>query len=85
MINQECKVAHFKMESIKQVIQMIKPNTYLALLYIKDAFCTAPIYETHTKHLKFIRVNKAYQFNVMLIGYVDALRLLKKILNPPFC
>ena len=73
------------MESIKQVIQMIKPNTYLALLYIKDAFCTAPIYETHTKHLKFIRVNKAYQFNVMLIGYVDALRLLKKILNPPFC
>ena len=73
------------MESIKQVIQMIKPNTYLALLYIKDAFFTAPIYETHTKHLKFIRVNKAYQFNVMLIGYVDALRLLKKILNPPFC
>ena len=73
------------MESIKQVIQMIKPNTHLALLYIKYAFCTAPIYETHTKHLKFIRVNKAYQFNVMLIGYVDTLRLLKKILNPPFC
>ena len=63
------------MESIKQVIQMIKPNTYLALLYIKDAFCTAPIYETHTKHLKFIRVDKAYQFNVMLTGYVDSFLL----------
>ena len=28
MLNQECEITHFKMESIKQVMHMIKPNTY---------------------------------------------------------
>ena len=28
MLNRECEISHFKMESIKQVMHMIKPNTY---------------------------------------------------------
>ena len=43
MLNQECETTHFKMESIKQVMHMIKPNMYLASLDIKDTFYTAPI------------------------------------------
>ena len=64
---------------------MIKPNMYLALLDIKDEFYTVPIYEPHRKYLKFIWLNKAYQFIVMLNGYVDAMRVFNKILKPPFC
>ena len=52
------------MESIKQVIHVIKPNMYLASLDIKDAFYTVPIYEPRRKYLKFMSLNKAYQFIV---------------------
>ena len=54
-VNQECETTHFKMESIKQVIHMIKPNMYLASLDIKDTFYTAPIYEPHIKYLKLVK------------------------------
>ena len=53
-LNQECETTHFKMESIKHVIHMIKPNRYLASRDIKDAFYTVPIYEPHRKYLKFM-------------------------------
>ena len=67
------------MESIKQVMHMIKPNMYLASLY------TVPIYEPHRKYLKFMWLNKAYQFIVKLNGYVDTMRIINKILRLPFC
>ena len=64
---------------------MIKPNMYLALLDINDACYTVPIYETHIKYLKFMWLNKTYQFIVIPNGYVDAMRAFSKILKPPFC
>ena len=73
------------MESIEQVIYMIKPNMCLASLGIKDAFYTVHIYEPHRKYLKFMWLNIAYQFIVMLNGYGDAMRVFNKILKPPFC
>ena len=78
-LNQDCETTYFKMESIKQVMYMIKPNMYLASLY------TVPIYEPHRKYLKFMWLNKAYQFILMLNGYVDTMRIFNKILRPPFC
>ena len=42
-LNQDCETVHFKVESIKQVIHMIKPNMYLASLDVKDAFYAVPI------------------------------------------
>ena len=32
MLNQECEITHFKMESIKQVIHVIEPSSHLASL-----------------------------------------------------
>ena len=74
-LNQDYESAHFKMESIKQVTHMIKPNMYLASLDIKDAFYTVPIYKPQRMYLKFMWLNKAYQFIVMSIGCVDAKKI----------
>ena len=41
-LNQDCETTHFKMEYIKQVIDMIKPNMYLASLDIKILFIQSP-------------------------------------------
>ena len=84
-LSQDCETTHFKMESIKQVIHMMKPNMYLASVDIKDAFYTVPIYEPHRKHLKFMWLNKAYQFIVIPNGYVDVMSVFNKALKPPFC
>ena len=52
-LNQECETTQFKMESIQQVIHMIKPNNmYLASLDITNAFYTVPIYEPHIHVVK---------------------------------
>ena len=64
-LNQNCETAHFKMESMKQVMHMIKPNMYLASLDIKDAFYTVPIYEPHRKYLKFMWLNKIKHINFL--------------------
>ena len=73
------------MDSIKQVIHMIKPILYLGSLDIKDAFYTVSIYKLHGKKLKFMWLNEAYQFNVMPSGYVDVMRVFNKILKPLLC
>ena len=65
---------------------MIKPNMYSASLHIKDTFYTIPIYESHTKFLKFtILLTALYQFTPMSNGYIDAIRVFTKLLKPPLC
>ena len=83
-LNKECKKAHFKMETLQQVIHMVKPGAYLASIDIKDAFYSVPIYEGHKKYLKFMWQGNAFQFRAMPNGYVDAMRVFTKLLKPVF-
>ena len=41
--NEYCTTEHFKMESIKNVINMLKPGMFLASIDIKDAFFSVSI------------------------------------------
>ena len=83
-LNKECETHHFKMESLKQAIHMVKPNSYLASIDIKDAFYSVPIHESHKKYLKFMWVGVPYKFDAMPNGYVDAMRIFTKLLKPVF-
>ena len=59
---------------------------YSASLHIKDTFYTIPIYESHTKFLKFtILLTALYQFIPMSNGYIDPIRVFTKLLKPPLC
>ena len=65
---------------------MIKPNMYSASLHIKNTFYTIPIYESHTKFLKFtISLTALYQFAPMSNGYIAPIRVFTKLLKPPLC
>ena len=83
-LNKECDTKHFKMESLKQAIHMVRPNAYLASIDIKDAFYTVPIHPTHRKYLKFMWSAKPHQFNSMPNGYKDAMRVFTKLMKPVF-
>ena len=40
--NTDVTYRHFKMESIKQVIDIVRPNVYMASIDLKDAFYPHP-------------------------------------------
>ena len=68
---------HFKMESINNVINLIKPNIYMASIDLKDASFSVRIHNDHKKYLKFIFGN-FLKFTSMPDGYGTVARYLLK-------
>ena len=83
-LNKYCSTSHFKMENIHNVFSLIKKNSYLASIDLKDAFFTVGISEDHKKYLHFVHEGISYQFQCMPNGYSDAMRVFTKILKPVF-
>ena len=54
----------FKMESINNVINLIKPDVYMASIDLKDTFFSVPIHYDDQKYLKFI-FGYLFQFTSM--------------------
>ena len=74
---------HFEVESINNVINLIKPKVYIASIDLKDAFFSVPIHNDHQKYLKFLFGN-LFQFTSMPNGYGPAMRIFTKISKVPF-
>ena len=72
------------MESIKNVINMLKPGMLLVSIDIKDAFYSVLIFPGHRKYLQFIWKGKIYQFLAMPNGCIDAMPIFNKLLKPVF-
>ena len=72
---------HFKMESINNVLNIIRPN--MTSIDLKDAFFSVPIHSTHQKYLKFT-FDDLFQFTCMPNGYGPAMRVFTKISKAPF-
>ena len=49
-LNEFVQYQHFKMESFLDVLKVIKPNTWMATLDLKDAFLTVTIHGYHQKY-----------------------------------
>ena len=74
---------HLKMESINNILNIIRPNVYMASIDLKDAFFSVPIHPTHQKYLKFT-FDDLLQFTCMPTGYGPAMRVFTKISKVPF-
>ena len=71
------------MESVNNVINLIKPNVYMVSIDLKDAFFSVPIYKNHQRHLKFIFEN-LFQFISMPSGYGPPMINLTETSKVPF-
>ena len=71
------------MESLFNVINLIRPNAYMASIDLKDAFFSVPIHNDHQKYLKFI-FGDLFQFTPMPNGYGTAVKIFTKISKIPF-
>ena len=83
-LNKHNEYEDFKMESLQSVLNIIRPNCWMASVDLKDAFYTVPIHTDHQRFLKFKWQEQCYAFRGMPNGYKEAMRVFTKLLNPPF-
>ena len=72
------------MESVNQVIDIVRPNVYMASIDLKGVFYSIPIYPEHKKYLKFVVLSKIYQHTCMPNDYEPAMCIFTKVSKVPF-
>ena len=82
-LNENVEPIHFKMENFKNVLQIIKPNCWLASVDLKSAYYSIPIHREFQRYLKFYW-DKPYVLIALPNSYTDGPRVFTKILKPPF-
>lgn len=82
-LNKTIEYKKFKMDTISNILLMIRPNMFMAKLDIKDAYYSIPINKSHQKLLKFCFDNILYKFTALPNGYTEGPRKFTKVLKPP--
>lgn len=81
-LNEFVKYDHFKMETFKDVKEILMPNDYLTSIDLKDAYFSIPIYEGHHRYLCFTWNGKFYCFCCLPFGLSSAPRVFTKTMKP---
>ena len=82
-LNKFVDYKYFKMESLQNVLELIRPGIYMASIDLKDAFYSVPIHKNHQAYLAFF-VEEYFKFVCMPYGYGPAMRIFTKISKIPF-
>ena len=80
--NEHVAYHHFKMESLKSTLQMMKPGCYTASVDPKDAYYSVHVDTKHQKFLNFYWRSKLYQYTCLPNGLACAPRVSTKLLKP---
>ena len=81
-LNEVSEYEHFKMDTFKTVLALIRPGIFMAKLDIKDAYYSVPIREADQKLLKFVFEGRLFKFLVLPNGYTKGPRKFTKLLKP---
>ena len=82
--NEHVAYHHFKMESLKSAVQMMKPGCYVASVDLKDAYYSVHVDIKYQKFLKFYWRGNLYQYTCLPNGLACAPRLFTKLLKPVY-
>ena len=52
---------HFKMDTFESALKLIKPNCFMASVYLRHAYYSVPVAEDHQIKLRFVFQNTVYQ------------------------
>ena len=83
-LNEYVEYHHFKMDTLKAAIKLMKPGCYMASIDLKDAYYTVAVHFDHQKYLKFIFEGTLYQYTCLPNGLSSAPRLFTKLLKPVY-
>ena len=72
------------METLASALQLIKPNCYMVVLDLKDAYFSVPIFSKHRKFLRFQFEGSLYEFTCLPNGLSSAPCVFTKLMKPLF-
>lgn len=81
-LNRFVKYEHFKMETFKDVKDMLMKSDYLTSIDLKDAYFSVPIHENYHKYLCFQWEDNYYCFQCLPFGLSSAPRVFTKVMKP---
>ena len=83
-LNEHIVYHHFKMESLKSVIQLMEKGCFMASVDLRDEYYSVPMSVHAQKYLKFTWGGKLYKFTCLPNGLCSAPRLFTKLLKPVY-
>lgn len=83
-LNAHIESKHFKMETLKSAITLIKPNVYWTSCDLREAYYSVNIHEDSRKYLQFFWDNKCFQFTCLCNGLKVGPRYFTKLLKCVF-
>ena len=74
---------HFKLEGMKDVIDLLNQGNYMIKIDLKDAYWHIPIHPTSQKYLRFQWKEKLYEMLVLAFGVGPGKNFHKTIKSSP--
>ena len=81
-LNETIDKVHFKMDSLKHTIALIKRGCWFASVDLKDAYFSVKISPEYQKFFRFVFLGKLYEFLALPQGFRDSPRIFTKLLKP---
>ena len=82
-LNQQIPYFHFKMEGLRDLKNILRPNDLMVKVDLSDAFWSVPISHQSRKYMRFNWEGTLYEFCVLAFGLGPAPRIFTKILKVP--
>ena len=82
-LNNHIPYVHFKMETLKNVMDMLKPGGLMVKIDLTNAYFTQPLHPKSRKFVRFQWGKKIYQFLCLCFGLGPAPRLFTKLRKVP--
>ena len=80
-LNRYLKKEHFKMDTLKKVINLVKPNDWAISLDLSNAYLHIPIFQKHRKYLRFCIAGQCWQWKCLCFGPSTAPRVFSKVIS----
>ena len=74
--------AHFKMENLGMMRDLLREGTWMASIDLKDAYLSVKIWEDHRKYLRFLWQDSTYKLKCLPFSLCSAPRVFTKLLKP---
>ena len=75
---------HFKMETLKAALTLVKPYAFFGSLDLRQAYYSLPIHRCSRKFLRFIWNGIIYEYSALANGLSSGPRIFSKLLKPMY-
>lgn len=81
-LNKYILAQHFKMEDKKTAIRLMRKDSFMASIDLKDSYFLIPVEKSYRQYLRFSYKSQLYEFNCMPFGLCTAPLVFTKLLKP---